>query len=98
MFVTPYLRTEKDGTAVTHTYVHAGNYAGAVNPMRDKNGRHVPGGRRDDTCDHGLSRRRPLGAKNPPTSYKLESESDYYTKKKKKVIPAYLQYPYVINR
>ena len=24
--------------------------------MRDKNWREEPGGRRDDTCDHGLSR------------------------------------------
>ena len=25
-----------------------------LNPMRDKYRRHVPRGRRDDTCDHGL--------------------------------------------
>ena len=31
--------------------------AGLLNPMRDKNGRQEPGGRRDDTCDHGLSSR-----------------------------------------
>ena len=29
---------------------------GLLNPMRDKNGRQQSGGRRDDTCDHGLSR------------------------------------------
>ena len=30
---------------------------GLLNPMRDKNSRQEPGGRRDDTtCDHGLSR------------------------------------------
>ena len=29
---------------------------GLLNPMRDKNGRQEPGGKRDDTCDHGLSR------------------------------------------
>ena len=27
-----------------------------LNPMRDKNWRKEPRGRRDDTCDHGLSR------------------------------------------
>ena len=30
---------------------------GLLNPMRDKNWRQEPGRRRDDTCDHGLSRR-----------------------------------------
>ena len=30
---------------------------GMLNPMRDKDWRHVPGGERDDTCGHGLSRR-----------------------------------------
>ena len=29
---------------------------GLLNPMRDKNWRQEPGGRRDNTCDHGLSR------------------------------------------
>ena len=29
---------------------------GLLSPMRDKNWRQEPGGRRDDTCDHGLSR------------------------------------------
>ena len=29
---------------------------GLLNPMRDKNRRQELGGRRDDTCDHGLSR------------------------------------------
>ena len=29
---------------------------GLLSPMRDKNWRQVPGGRGDDTCDHGLSR------------------------------------------
>ena len=29
---------------------------GMLNPMRNKNWRHVPGGRRDDTWDHSLSR------------------------------------------
>jgi len=28
-----------------------------LNPMRDKNGRQVPEGERDDTCYHCLSRR-----------------------------------------
>ena len=32
---------------------------GMLNPMRDKIRRPVPRGRRDDTCDHGLSRRPP---------------------------------------
>ena len=27
---------------------------GVLNPMRNKNGRQEPGGRRDDTCDHGF--------------------------------------------
>ena len=31
---------------------------GLLNPMRDKKLRRVPGGRRDDTCDHGLSTNR----------------------------------------
>ena len=34
--------------------------------MRDKKYRNVPGGRRDDTCDHGLLRRSPRV--KPPTS------------------------------
>ena len=29
---------------------------GLLSPMRDKNCRQEPGGRTDDTCDHGLSR------------------------------------------
>ena len=29
---------------------------GLLNPIRDTNLRQEPGGRRDDTCDHGLSR------------------------------------------
>ena len=29
---------------------------GLLNPMRGKNRRQGPGGKRDDTCDHGLSR------------------------------------------
>ena len=29
---------------------------GVLNPMRDENWRQEPGGRRDDTCNHGLSR------------------------------------------
>ena len=37
---------------------------GMLNPMLDKQGRYVPG-ERDDTCDHGLSRRRPLRVKLP---------------------------------
>ena len=41
---------------------------GKLNPMRDKN---VTGGRRDDTCPHGLSRR-----VKPPTSKRLESKND----------------------
>ena len=28
-----------------------------LNPMRDRKKGPYPGGRRDDTCDHGLSRR-----------------------------------------
>ena len=39
-----------------------------LNPMRDKSWRHVPGGRRDDTCDHGLSRR---SLRVNKTSYEL---------------------------
>ena len=35
---------------------------GVLNAMRDKNEGTYRGGRRDDTCDHGLSRR-PLRAK-----------------------------------
>ena len=31
---------------------------GLLNPMRDKNRRQARGGGRDDTCDHGLSRKR----------------------------------------
>ena len=31
-----------------------------LNPMRDKKWRHVPEGRRDDTCDQGLPKGRPL--------------------------------------
>ena len=42
---------------------------GLLNPMRDKNSSREPGGRRDDTRDHGLSR-----------SWKVEVS----TKKKKK--------------
>ena len=30
---------------------------GMLNPMHDKKRRHVPGGRGDDICDHGLSRK-----------------------------------------
>ena len=30
---------------------------GILNPKRDERYRHIPGGRRHDTCDHGLSRR-----------------------------------------
>ena len=41
--------------------------SGLLNPMRDRNWRHIPGGIRDDTCDHGLSRRS-LRVK-PPTSW-----------------------------
>ena len=41
--------------------------SGLLNPMRDRNWRHIPGGIRDDTCDHGLSRRS-LTVK-PPTSW-----------------------------
>ena len=29
---------------------------GLLNPMRDENRGEGPGGKRDDTCDHGLSR------------------------------------------
>ena len=47
---------------------------GMLNPMRYKNGRHVPGGRKDDnTCDHSLSR-----------VQKLESNVNSETKKRYK--------------
>ena len=46
---------------------------GLLNPMRDKNLSREPGGRRDDTRDHGLSR-----------SWKVEVSSK---KKKKKEAP-----------
>ena len=35
--------------------------------MRDKKKKHAPGGRRVDTCDHGLSRR----SSRVKTSYEL---------------------------
>ena len=38
------------------TFDESRRAAGVQNPMRDKNGRHAPGGRRDDTWDHILSR------------------------------------------
>ena len=50
-----------------------------LNPMRNKNSRHVPGGRRDDTCDHGLSRR---SLRVNLLRVELESESDDQKKKK----------------
>ena len=52
---------------------------GMLNPMRDKKLRHVPGGRRDDTCDHGLLSRRSLGYK---TSYELGWKVKVMKKKK----------------
>ena len=39
---------------------------GMLNAIGDKKQRHVPGGKRDDTCDHGLSRR--SLRVEPPTS------------------------------
>ena len=36
-----------------------------LNPMPEKKRRHVSGEGRDDTCHHGLSRRRPLRVKAP---------------------------------
>ena len=53
---------------------------GMLNPMRDKHLRHVPGGR-DDTCDHGLSRRSLEGKTSYELSWKVKV---VITKKKKK--------------
>ena len=47
-----------------------------LNPMRDKNWRHVPGERRDDTCEHGLSRRS-LRVKPPCDDQKKKRRSMY---------------------
>ena len=41
-----------------------------LNPMRDKNEGTYRGERRDDTCDHGLSRR--SLRVQPPTSWKVK--------------------------
>ena len=53
-----------------------------LNPIRDKNWRHVPAGRRDDTCDPGLSRR---SLRENLLRVELESKSD--DKEKKKIYP-----------
>ena len=39
---------------------------------RQKKQRHVPGGRRDDTCDHGLSRRSPRVKASYELSWKVK--------------------------
>ena len=57
---------------------------GTLNPMRDKKQRHVPGGGRDGTCDHGVSRRS-LRVK-PILRVSLESKSDMIQKERKKVV------------
>ena len=49
------------------------------NPMGDKKERHVPGGRRVDTYDHGLSRR--SSRAKPPTRYELGWKVEVMIKK-----------------
>ena len=51
-----------------------------LNPMSDKNERTCRGGRRDDTCDHGLSRR----SLRVKTSYELSWKVKVMIKKRKK--------------
>ena len=56
---------------------------GMLNPMRDKKNRgRYRGGRRDDTCDHDLSRRSPRV--KPPTWYELGWEVKVMMKKRMK--------------
>ena len=52
-----------------------------LNPVRDKNSRHVPGGRRDDNCDRGLIHKIAEGK----TSY--ESKSDKKKAVSKQAVP-----------
>ena len=51
---------------------------GMLNPMRYKKEGHVPGGKREDTCDHGLSRRFVQGI----TSYEFDWKVKVMIKKK----------------
>ena len=60
------MNSERERELATSTFDENRRAVGMLHPMRDKNLGHVPGGRRDDTCDHGLSRRSPRV--KPPTS------------------------------